>query len=175
MKPLEQDEVEIVHRVNRLKNKVSDPDHHNEAGCINPDDIKRAGAVIETSHSDYKNALSGALDDLEKTWAKAGQVKEEEIEDLLDEIHRFSNFVKDIASTYGYELMSYFGQSLRDLTYKVDIRNKAHRTIVQAHIDVMHVAIHSDIKSDKGDVAQELRQTLEKAISKYSLQEKEEY
>ncbi len=175
MKPHKRDEVEIVHRINRLKNKVCDPANQHKSGCINPADIKRAEAVIETSHSDYRMALSKALDDLEKAWAKTGQaVSEEEIESLLNKLHRFSNFIKDIASTYGYELMSYFGQSLRDMTYRIDIHNKAHRTIVHAHIDVMRVALHKNISSDKGAFAQELRQALEKAISKYSLLEEEQ-
>jgi hypothetical protein len=163
----EADEIEIIHRINRLKEKVSAPAAQNKNGCVNPDDIKEAQSVIDTTQEHCTQALSHAIETLETIWKKTSEYNEGNRQSTLHEIHRHANFIKDIASTYHYELMSYFGQSLRDLTDRIDIANTAHRTIVKAHIDVMHITLQNSIKADKGDLAKELKRMLEKAIHRH--------
>ncbi|MEZ5814129.1 MAG: hypothetical protein R3E13_05315 [Alphaproteobacteria bacterium] len=161
------DEIEIIHRINRLKEKVSAPAVQNKNGCVNPRHITEAQSVIDATQDDCTQALSHAIENLETMWKKTSEHNEENRQSTLHEIHRHANFIKDIASTYHHELMSYFGQSLRDLTDRIDIANTAHRTIVKAHIDVMNIALQNSVKTDKGDLAKELKQMLEKAIHRH--------
>lgn len=167
-------DVEIIHRKNRLKEKVSVGGVSSGKGFIDPQHIKNAQKVIEDGGDAYQKEIEKTLHRLLATWAELQKMTSQDsgYKEKLDEIHRYTNHIKDIASTFSYNLMDYFAQSLRDFSDFIDVGLAAHVKIVQAHIDVMMVAFQKNIKDDGGVQAQELKKIVAQAITKYSQSEK---
>lgn len=161
------DEVEIVHRVNRLKQKVHESPAEQEDGYVDSSIIRKAQAVIDNSHEKYTLEAKASLEEIVAAWAalKSGESKDTRKD--IDHLCRLSNRIKDMASTYGYDLMSYFGESLRDFCEKLDVTNQPHCVIVQAHIDVMWIAFNEKLKGERGQKAEELKMIVNKAIDKF--------
>lgn len=161
-------QVEIIHRRNHLKEKVvEDSAGLSKNGFIDPDAIRRAQAVIDNSQDKFTTELQSSLEDLTTIWVS---LKKDGVNDpdMIEEIHRLSNHIKDMAATFGNGLMDDFGKSLRDFADHLDITNKAHVTIVQAHIDVMWVAFKRDIRDINDQEAVELKKVLAQAIEKHA-------
>lgn len=162
-------QVEIIHRKNRLKEKVIEAGSMAGAGSgfIDPEAIMRAQEVIDGGQDTFMDELKRSLEALVSIWTslKKGGVNDA---DKIEEIHRLSNHIKDMAGTFGNGLMDDFGQSLRDFSDSIDITKKAHITIVQAHIDVMMIAFTQDIRDIDTREAVELKSVLEQAIHKYA-------
>lgn len=161
--------VEVYHRVNRLKIKAGAASVEDGPGFIDPRAINRAQTIIEKRQALYMSEVEKVLvklvtvwDDLKKTGAgeKSGT--------LIKKLSLCANNIKDLASTFDYELMQHFGFSLRSFTEKIDMKNKAHHIIVQAHIDVMWVVYKENIKDEGGPKAAELKKIVAVAIEKYS-------
>jgi len=163
------DEVEIVYRENRLKEKFIDDDNWESAqGFVDPKAVKRAQAVIDDGEDAYIEATADMLEQLIAYWKGLQETEPDKIDTVRDEFYVIANQLKELASTYNYELMDYFSESLRDFVESLDITQKAHHTIVQAHIDVMMITFQTKIKEDTGEKAQELKEVLTQAIAKYS-------
>lgn len=163
------DKVKIQHRINKLKIKAGVASDDERQGYIADAAISRAQSAIDEQETLYKKEVEDVLGKLEETWKSLGKEQDaKKIEDLTDNLYNFANNIKDMADTFKYELMGYFGQSLRDFCKKIDIKNKAHHVIIQAHIDVMSVAFNNNIKGEGGTIAIELKKTLTQAIEKYS-------
>ena len=163
------EEVQIIHRKNHLKEKVAEAGHGDAIGAIDPEAIKRAQAVIEDGGDAYKQEIEKTLNELNIAWTrlKSDAPETHTYNEHLNEIHRFTNHIKDIASTFSYTLMDYFACSLRDFSEHIDTQDSAHVKIVQAHIDVMTIVFHENIKDDGGPKAEELKMIVAQAIDKY--------
>lgn len=160
------DEVEIIHRINHLKRKVvADTKRASMLGegRIDPDAIERAQAVIDDSQDEYLDEVESIFGDLTKAW---GELKSGEHQ-AVNQVQVYSNRITDLASTYGFDLMRYFSKSLRDFSERIDIANKNHITIGQAHLDVMMITVHEKIKEEDAPKAEELKAVLDQAIKKY--------
>ena len=160
------DEVEIIHRVNRLKKKVVDDTKRASMmgeGHIDPEAIERAQAVIDDSQDDYMEEVESIFGDLSKVWGtlKSGDTG------AAEDVQLYSNRIMDLAATYSYDLMRYFSKSLRDFAERIDVANKNHITIGQAHLDVMMITVHEKIKEEDAPKAEELKAVLDQAIKKY--------
>ena len=57
---------------------------------------------------------------------------------------------------------------LREFVEKIDMNKGAHRTIVDAHIDVMWVALNENVHDEGDERAQKLKSLVQEAINKYS-------
>lgn len=159
--------VQVFHRINRLKVKAgSTPD--GGPVKLDPDKIKRAETVIQTKSELYPDEIKAVLTKLLKSWTLALKTEGEGRDSALEDLYHTSNQVKDLAATFGYTLMQHFGRSLRGFIENLDINNKAHQTIVKAHIDVMFVVLHENIKDEGGEQAKELKNIVAKAIDKHS-------
>lgn len=162
-------EVEVFHRVNKLKLKAGAASVHDGPGHLDPKAIKKAQTVIEKRQALYMSevekellTLTGAWEASKKAGTKEGAVKP------LDKLYHCANHVKDLAATFDYQLMQHFAQSLREFAKKIDITNKAHHIIVHAHTDVMWVVLRENIKDHGGPKAEELKKIVAMAIEKYS-------
>lgn len=160
-----QDDIQIIHRVNRLKKKVS------SKGIVQPGDgyidknvIERAQSVVDESQSEYLREVGNVLKDLADAWKRL--VRQEKGASNED-IDRYANRIKDMASTYGFDVMTYFSKSLRDFSEELEVANDAHRTIVKAHLDVMNIALKERLKDQDEPLAEELKKMLNKAIEKH--------
>jgi len=164
--PLKQG-VKIVHTANKLKKKVSDGLLVDGPGSFNPTSIKNAQAIIDNSQSSYLKAIEAMLLQLEQQWEKTRKLSKKEAKEDLKQFYRIANRVKEMSSTYGYDLMASFGESLSDFAKKINPEHKAHHTIVQAHVNVMKIAFHEKIKGDDSQKAEELKKALAQATEKY--------
>lgn len=165
---IDSSDVEIVHRVNRLKQKVLDESDQDAKGCVDSSLIRKAQSVIEGSQALYMKHAKTALDDLMEIWGRLKNKKSGDVSADVRELGVVSNRLMDMAGTYGYDLMSYFGASLRDFTERLDLSRAPHQVIVQAHIDVMWIAYNEKLKGEKGKKAEELKTIVNKAIEKFS-------
>lgn len=159
-------DVEVYHRVNKLKLKAGAGLHDGD-GFIDIHSIKRAQTVIERKESLYGNEVEDVLKRLRSAWDKMKSDDEAVVVDGIEELYHYANHVKDLATTFNYELMGYFGASLREFSEKIDVKNEKHLIIVQAHIDVMWVVYKEHIKDGGGEKATELKKIIAAAIKKY--------
>ncbi len=160
-------EVEIIHRVNRIKKKVGGAQSIS-AGVIDPHSIQRAKKTIQNSETAYLKEVEDIIPELNRLWLCLKKADETEHRQFLQELSRYSNRIKDMASTYNYELMAYFSESLRDFTEKTNMRNSAHHTIIQAHIDVILIVHKEKLKEQIGKKAENLKLFVAQAIEKHS-------
>lgn len=158
--------VEVYHRVNKLKLKAG-AHLHDGPGYIDPHAIERAQTVVQKKEHLYRNEVEENLNRLSAAWKKLQSADDAKISEGKEELYHYANHIKDLAATYNYELMKYFGESLRSFCEKIDTSKTQHLAIVQAHIDVMVVAYKQNIKDHGGDQAEELKTVVEKAIEQY--------
>lgn len=159
--------VEIYKRINRLKIKAG-ATGADAAGIFDPTAIERANAVIEEMSTLYPAEIKKSLDELNGLWKNTKVTSFDERSVNARKISNIANQIKDLAGTFQFDLMEYFGESLRDYILDIDLSQKEQITIVQAHIDMMQVAYSQNLKSKEHPLAQELKETLAAAIAKYS-------
>ncbi|MBI4030832.1 MAG: hypothetical protein HY370_04090, partial [Proteobacteria bacterium] len=159
--------VKIMHRINRLKKKAGVDTDDARLGFIDPKAVKRAQESIDVQAVRYSGEVETALKNLDDTWRKLKEEKDATTAAALSkQLYNYANNIKDMAETFGYSLMDHFGKSLRDFSKNLNVANKAHHVIVQAHIDVMWVAFNENIKDQGGVKAEELKLIVAKAIEK---------
>lgn len=160
--------VEIYHRVNRLKLKTG-AGLHDGPGFIDPHAVVRADTIIQKKQSLYPKMVEESLMRLEESWKEFKAASGDEARrESIERIYHTSNHIKDLASTFQYELMQHFALSLREFAERIDLSRKEHLVIVQAHLDVMRVVYQENIKDHGGVKAEELKLIVAKAIEKYS-------
>lgn len=163
-------EIEIFKRVNRLKLKTG-ASLNDGPGKLDSASVERANSVVMTMASLYPKEIKNVLAALDREWAEMKKLAESngDSSKQAKKISNTANQIKDLAGTFGYTLMEYFGESLRDYILRTDFSQKAHYVIVQAHIDVMGVAYRENLKNDDGGAAaEELKKMVQTAIEKYS-------
>jgi len=167
--------VEMFKRVNKLKLKAGGG-LNDGPGQIDQGSVDRANSVVMTMESLYPREIKNVITALNKEWDQMKALSEDDDKSKLKEkISNTANQIKDLAGTFGYDLMEYFGESLRDYILSTDFSRKEHFVIVQAHIDVIWVAYRENLKHDDGGpVANELKETIRVAIDKYAAKGKEE-
>lgn len=163
----EKPKVEVYNRINRLKIKAGGS-AKGGPGKLDPNAIDRANAVIQKMSDLYPTEIKKSLDELTKLWEQTKIISFDARRDNAKKISNIANQIKDLASTFGFDLMEYFGESLRDYILDVDLSQKEQIIIVQAHVDVMQVAYSQNLKSQQHPLAEELKKTVAAAIAKYS-------
>jgi len=159
-------DVQVFKRINKLKLKAG-AGENTGAGFIDPKDIRNAQTRIDESGESYGKEIGGLLKELDKVW---GMALDEDggDSDYIKVLYHKSNHIKDLAETFEYDLMRYFGHSLREFIEILDTGKKAHQTIVRAHIDAMWVVYHEKISESEDPKAVELKAMVSKAIEKHS-------
>ena len=160
-------DVEVFHRVNRLKIKAGGDTNSAALGQIDPRAVDKADTVITQAAEMYPMQIRNVLKMLNKTWDETKGKTPEQRKEKAEKISNLANNVKDLALQFGFEIMGYFGGSLRDYIMKSDLTQPEHLIIVQAHIDVMDVAYREGLKDEESPMAEELKQVIAKAIAKY--------
>lgn len=161
-------DIEIFHRVNKLKSKAGVPESGGAVGVISSEKINKAQGIINQKELEYPVEVQEILKKLQSNWQAYLKADDEGRKDFLEKIYNYSNNIKDLTSMYKHDLMSHFSLSLRDFCEKIDINKKEHQIIVQAHIDVMLVTFQEQLRSDKTEKAEELKNIVGVAIKKYS-------
>jgi hypothetical protein len=157
-------QIKIIHRKNRLKDKVAGSSDSEGGGFIAPELIANAQAVIDNSKDLYKKELADTLHKLIASW---NEFKQSSDDKHRRDLERYANHIKDIAGTYQYDIMAHFGRSLCAFSDKLLVEKLEHQNIVQAHIDVITIAYQKDLKRDDTPQAQELKDMVSQAINKH--------
>lgn len=166
----EDPKVEVYNRINKLKLKAGAA-LNDGPGKLDKEAVSRADSVVMKMSSLYPTEIKNMLAGLNKEWAQLKEMGPDSKEKTrqVEKLSNTANHIKDLGTTFGYNLMGYFGESLRDFILKTDLTMQEHLTIVQAHIDVMGVAFRENLKDDDGGpLAEELKMMVKAAIKKYS-------
>lgn len=159
----------IFHRINKLKRKAGVEPGDEKPGFIDPEAVRKAQVFISDQEKHYPEEVRKLIDMLSNTWNELKIEKNDKrAQTQLSWLYNYANNIKDMAETYGYSLMEHFGKSLRDFCEYIDVKNKAHHVIVEAHINVMRIAYNENIKDYSTPKAEELKQIVARAIEKYS-------
>ncbi len=164
------DGVEKIEVKNTIKQRAVGihGDEHNE-GFIAPELIDEAEKEVLKLCTNSPAMVGESLEKLNALWNKMKDLPASpERSQLSDEIFLQAHEIKDISAMCGYELISYFSESLRDYINKAELSVKAQVVIIQAHLDALAVVHSKGYKSDAGAVAEELKLNVKKAIDKYS-------
>lgn len=168
MSKSDDDEIKIYRRANRLKQRMS-ATNPRAAGKIGDEAIEKAQAAVDRMCEAYPGKIEAALKLLEKEWNGMRDLPQsDERAEKAEKVFTLAHNVKDISAQCGYELMAYFAENLRDYVTRTNFSMEAQRVITQACVDAMKVVFKKDIKKDGGPVADELKDVLQKAITKYS-------
>lgn len=159
--------VEIYNRVNRLKIKAGGAPGSGP-GKLDTQSIDRANAVIQKMSDLYPVEIKKSLDELNLVWGEVQALPAAQRRDAAQKMSNTANQIKDLAGTFGFDLMEYFGESLRDYILNIDLSLPEQIIIVQAHIDVMQVAYSQNLKNQEHPLGEELKKTVAAAIAKYS-------
>ncbi|MBI2233870.1 MAG: hypothetical protein HYU57_02540 [Micavibrio aeruginosavorus] len=160
-------QVEIYNRINRLKIKAGGT-ATGGPGKIDQNSIDRANAVLHKMSEQYPDEIKKCLEDLNGLWNETKAMASDKRSANARAISNVANQIKDLAGTFGFDLMEYFGESLRDYILNIDLSQKEQVIIVQAHIDVMQVAYSQNLKHQEHPLGEELKKTVAAAIAKYS-------
>jgi hypothetical protein len=159
--------VEIYNRVNHLKLKAGGAPSGG-SGKFDDEAIRRADAVIRKMSDLYPEEIGKSIGRLERLWAETREMPPQSRAANARLISNTANQIKDLAGTFDFDLMEYFGESLRDYILDIDLSRKEQAIIVQAHVDVMQVAYRQNLKHQKHPLGEELKKTVAAAIQKYS-------
>lgn len=162
--------VEKFELKNRLKDKL-EIDHRskNVEGQIDPAAVEEADQLIADMCANSHDNLTEQLTLLKEYWDEMKDMPDSgERDGVAQHVFTVAHEIKDIGAMCGYQLAAYFGESLRDFIGQTDLKLEAQRVIIQAHVDVLNIAIKKDIREDDSPAAEELKRMLKLAIDQYS-------
>ena len=140
-------DVEIIKPLNTLMKAKTG------RGQVTPDTqaVERAEAAINTIGDDFANWAQNDLDELDKALS-AARANPDQQEDYIKEIFRRAMELKGQGGSFGYDLISRIGDSLKRFTDSRSDANPRDVEIIAAHVDAMRRVMVVDIKGDGGDV-----------------------
>jgi hypothetical protein len=157
----------MVTPTNRLKNKVGGNMSNSMPGQFDERLIAQAQAAVGQLRPPYKDQSVEDLLQLQRLVREAEQREPQDRAAQMQKIARVALNVQGLGDSFGYQLMTRFGRSLRRFTEQLETATNEQLLIVRAHIDAMRVVMTQDIRGDGGPIGQELTAMLEKAIKQY--------
>jgi len=162
--------VELFKLPNRLREKLAlDQRSEHVQGQIDPAAIEEADAIIAELCANCQETFEAHLATLKGLWDEMKDMPDSGARDeLSQQVFTTAHEIKDLGAMCGYPLAAYFGESLRDFVGQTDLKLAAQRVIIQAHVDVLKIAITQGLREDDSPQAQELQKMLKIAIDQYS-------
>ncbi|MDA1132388.1 MAG: Hpt domain-containing protein [Proteobacteria bacterium] len=164
-----QPRVRLFRRRNRLAAKVGvGGGPAAEPGKLSEEAFERAMKEIEKAAEDYPDWVRESLDELGAELKAAWDLPPEERVQPFRKIGRIAHELKGQGGTFGYPLISTFGDMLYEFTQTdVKIRDNL-LEVAKAHLDVMRAVINDRVSGKGGSIGQDLKLSLDQAIKKYS-------
>ncbi|MCG8493019.1 MAG: hypothetical protein MI743_15470 [Sneathiellales bacterium] len=158
--------VKLYRPRNRLLEKAGGIGASAETVIFSPETLEDTEAQFQEVISDYPdwvqetlNALT-ALVEVCLNFPDKRRVNYKKIQEIAHEM-------KGQGGTFGYPLVSTFGDSLYDFTGDNAGVSDNHVQIIKAHTDAMKATINGRIQGDGGQVGTELKAMLAAAIKQY--------
>ncbi len=153
---------------NRLKSKMG-LEKNKKEGFIDPDAIKEADGIIADLCITSSDTITENLKILTVLWDEMKDMPAGDARvDLSNQVFTLAHEIKDIGSMCGHDVVAYFAESLRDFIHSSSLSVNAQRVIVRAHMDAMQATHKAGVKNEGGQMSEELKMAVKKAIEKYS-------
>lgn len=152
---------------NRLSEKAGGIGTKGALGSFPAEMIEEAQESFETMTSDYPDWVQATLNQLTKLVEVAAESPDRRMS-MFKEIQIIAHDMKGQGGTFGYPLITTFGDSLYNFTGPNAGTTDNHIAIIKAHADAMRATITARIQGDGGDIGQQLKTMLATAIKQYS-------
>jgi len=152
---------------NALKEKASGGMGGTGPGAIAEEALKAAEAEFVKMAEDYPDWVQTHLRKLYEMHGRcvdSPELRHFQFKELRDAAHD----LKGQGGTFGYSLISHFGESLYNFAHPREEYNDNHVEIVKSHIDAMKAVIAGRIKGDGGELGKELIDSLHQAFERYA-------
>lgn len=154
---------DVIDRPNTLKEKLNGPAVG--MGVINPEAIARAETAIEQSRDHYLQHAEEMVTTMREA-LKGLRTNRKESAQFLAALYRHSREMKGQAGTFGFPLLTRFGDSLSELTQKMTVISNRQIELIDAHLNAMDVVISQKVEGSGGAVGEELSAGLRRAIQR---------
>ncbi len=155
---------------NQLKQKALNSaggDNSGGPGALAAEALQAAEAEFDKMAEDYPDWVQGLIRRLYDHHGRCVDTPEQRHKRFRD-LNEIAHDMKGQGGTFGYELISFFGGSLYDVTRPRDDYTDNQVEIVKAHIDAMNAVIKGRVVGDGGEIGKQLKAILTKAIEKYT-------
>lgn len=129
---------------------------------IDPDVLKAAEGQLDRMENDYSDWVRGTVKQLVDAYDKAVADDRARVQ-MVAQINRISHDLRGQGTTFGYPLITVFGNSLFDCTTKIEKVPDRLIEFVKAHLDGITAVIRERIKGSGGEIGTELVESLERA------------
>lgn len=146
---------------NRLREKVMGLGKSGPL-VIDPDILKAAEQQLDRMETDYSDWVRGTIKQLTDAYDR-GIADHRQSALAVAQINRISHDLRGQGTTFGYPLITVFGNSLFDCTAKIDKVSEKLLEFIKAHIDGITAVIRERIKGSGGPIGTELVESLERA------------
>ena len=152
---------------NRLKEKAASGlgVTSGEQGSIAMEALEAAEAEFDRMSEDYPDWVQGHIKRLNEHLGhcvKSPDSRHNQFKSLQEIAHD----MKGQGGTFGYPLISHFGESLYQFTKPREVYSDDDVEIVKAHIDAMNAVIKGRVKGSGGEIGKELLTSFNAAIKK---------
>ncbi len=146
---------------NRLREKVMGLGKSGPM-VIDPEVLKAAEQQLDRMETDYADWVRGTVKQLNDTAERAKGDDRQRVA-MVAQINRISHDLRGQGTTFGYPLITVFGNSLYDCTAKIEKVPDKLIEFIRAHIDGITAVIRDRIKGSGGAIGAELVESLERA------------
>ena len=168
--PKKKAKVRLYRLRNRLKSKTAGLGGGGDFS-IAREALERAETELQKMAEDYPDWVATYVTQLYQELRGATERPPENRSPFFKRIAKIAHEMKGQGGTFGYPLVSTFGQSLYDFTSTGEgTISDQHLEIVKSHIDGMNAVIKGRVSGDGGAVGAELTASLNKAIEKFRMQ-----
>ncbi|MBI1779354.1 MAG: hypothetical protein HYR63_28810 [Proteobacteria bacterium] len=158
--------VKVIHRKNRLRDKVGAPPGQ-RPGEIDPKLIAAAQAAVGRLAPDYETQAARELAAIQAAVVEANATSGMARLAAVRRIEALTNEMRGAGETFGYPLLSKFGRSCCSFVQDLREVNDAQMVVIAAHVDAMASVVTHKIQGDGGAIGRELALALRKAIDKF--------
>ncbi|MBV6631693.1 MAG: hypothetical protein KI792_01525 [Alphaproteobacteria bacterium] len=154
---------QVIKRPNSLKVRLGGSERG--SGFISPAAIARAEKSVEAHSDRYLEQARRDLATLQATYHQLRRDRQSPTQ-YLDNLSRLGREMKGQAGTFNFHLLTRFGDSLYELTRRMNAISDRHMDLIKAHIDAIEIVVTQDIRGSGGDLGEELSNTLRAAIQR---------
>lgn len=151
---------------NRLLEKAGGIGASAESSAFSPEILEETEGQFQEAISDYPDWVQATLNKLTALVEVCTNFEDKRIVSYKP-IQEIAHEMKGQGGTFGYPLVSIFGDSLYDFTGPNAGITDNHVRIIKAHVDAMKATINGRIQGDGGQIGTELKAMLAAAIKRF--------
>lgn len=158
--------VRLYRTRNRLLEKAGGIGATADSSVFSPEILEETEGHFQEAISDYPDWVQETLNKLTALVEVCVNFEDKRIV-TYKPIQEIAHEMKGQGGTFGYPLVSTFGDSLYDFTGPHAGLSDNHVQIIKAHVDAMKATINGRIQGDGGEIGIELKAMLAAAIKRF--------